>query len=456
MTNNLTCFKSYDIRGELNINFDGDICYRIGRAFASFLKAKKVIVGRDARESSTSLLDCICQGLIEEGVEVLDIGLAGTEEMYWATTQYRASGGIEVTASHNPINFNGLKLVKSGSKPLGGAELLSIKRLAEKNLFSPFQSLGTREDISAVSKEKYVAKVLSFVNPTSFKSFKIVINCGNGAAGPTFDAIASELSGVNSKLRFERINHEVDSSFPNGIPNPLLAENHYQNRKKVLETKADLGVAFDGDFDRCFFFDERGEFVPSQYVVGLLAEIFLIREPGATIVHDPRVIWNIQDIISNNNGVPVVSLTGHSFVKRAMRDHCAVYGGEISAHHYFKEFCYCDSGMIPWLLVVELMSNSGKSLSELVSVQRLKYPTSGELNFNIEQVDKTLRKVVAFYEPNCIQKDHFDGISLSFESWRLNIRRSNTESVVRVNIESRGDPDLINRKIEEIRTIMLS
>jgi phosphomannomutase len=307
-----------------------------------------------------------------------------------------------------------------------------------------------------VSKEKYVAKVLSFVNPTSFKSFKIVINCGNGAAGPTFDAIASELSGVNSKLRFERINHEVDSSFPNGIPNPLLAENHYQNRKKVLETKADLGVAFDGDFDRCFFFDERGEFVPSQYVVGLLAEIFLIREPGATIVHDPRVIWNIQDIISNNNGVPVVSLTGHSFVKRAMRDHCAVYGGEISAHHYFKEFCYCDSGMIPWLLVVELMSNSGKSLSELVSEQRLKYPTSGELNFNIEQVDKTLRKVVAFYEPNCIQKDDFDGISLSFESWRLNIRRSNTESVVRVNIESRGDPDLINRKIEEIRTIMLS
>ena len=320
MIDDLTCFKSYDVRGDLTKNFDPRICYRISRSFARFLGAQKVVVGRDARESSPKLLDSICKGLMDEGVEVLDIGLAGTEEMYWATTEYEASGGIEVTASHNPINFNGLKLVKFGSNPIGKDELLEIKRLAEVTPFDKLKPKGARIDISQGARANYVKKVLSFVDMGTFGDFKIVVNCGNGAAGPTFDCIANEIKKINPRINFERMHHDVNSSFPNGIPNPILPETHPRNQKKILETGSDLGIAFDGDFDRCFFFDEKGNFVPGEYVVGLLAQISLRKEPGATIIHDPRAIWNIQNIVSSNGGRSILSLTGHAFVKRAMRD----------------------------------------------------------------------------------------------------------------------------------------
>ena len=456
MIDDLTCFKSYDVRGDLTKNFDPRICYRISRSFARFLRAQKVVVGRDARESSPKLLDSICKGLMDEGVEVLDIGLAGTEEMYWATTEYGASGGIEVTASHNPINFNGLKLVKFGSNPIGKDELLEIKRLAEVTPFDKFKPKGARIDISQGARANYVKKVLSFVDIGTFGDFKIVVNCGNGAAGPTFDRIADEIKKVNPRINFERMHHDVNSSFPNGIPNPILPETHPRNQKKILETGSDLGIAFDGDFDRCFFFDEKGNFVPGEYIVGLLAQIFLNKEPGATIVHDPRAIWNVQDIVNAHGGKSVLSLTGHNFVKRVMRDNEAVYGGEMSAHHYFKEFSYCDSGMIPWLLILEMMSRTNKSLSNLIADQKSRFPSSGEINFGIKNVDDSLKKVIDFYQQLYFQRDDFDGLSLTFDSWRFNLRKSNTEAVVRLNVESKGDPDLVAQKVQEIKSLLNS
>ena len=456
MYGDLTCFKSYDIRGDLTKNFDSNICYRIARSFAMFLKAEKVVVGRDARESSPILMDSICSGLMDEGVEVLDIGLAGTEEMYWATTEYDASGGIEITASHNPINFNGLKLVKFGSNPISKDELFQIKQLAEVTSFKKFKSHGVRTDISQDARVNYVEKVLSFADIGAFRDLKIVVNSGNGAAGPTFDCIANEIRKINSRISFNRMDHDVNSSFPNGIPNPILPETHPRNQRKILETGSDLGIAFDGDFDRCFFFDDNGNFVPGEYIVGLLAEIFLIKEPGATIVHDPRAIWNVQNIVRTSGGKSVLSLTGHAFVKRAMRDNQAVYGGEMSAHHYFKEFSYCDSGMIPWLLIVEMMSRTNKSLSSLVANQKLKFPSSGEINFSIQNVDDSIKKVIDFYQKGYSQRDDFDGVSLTFESWRFNLRKSNTEAVVRLNVESQGDFGLVAQKVEEIKSLLNS
>ena len=456
MNGDLTCFKSYDIRGDLTKNFDSEICYRIARSFAMFLKAQKVVVGRDARESSPKLLDSICRGLMDEGVKVLDIGLSGTEEMYWATTKYDASGGIEVTASHNPINFNGLKLVKSGSNPISKDDLLEIKRLAEVASFEKLNTRGERVDISNDARKNYVTKVLSFVDVSTFRDFKILVNSGNGAAGPTFDCIANEIKKNNPRICFNRMHHEVNSSFPNGIPNPILPETHLRNQRKILETGSDLGIAFDGDFDRCFFFDEKGNFVPGEYVVGLLAQISLMKEPGATIIHDPRAIWNIQNIVSSKGGKSILSLTGHAFVKRAMRDNEAVYGGEMSAHHYFKEFSYCDSGMIPWLLILEMMSRTDKSLSNLIADQKSRFPSSGEINFGIKNVDDSLKKVIDFYQQLYSQRDDFDGLSLTFDSWRFNLRKSNTEAVVRLNVESQGDPDLVAQKVQEIKSLLNS
>lgn len=456
MSGDLTCFKSYDVRGDLKKDFDTDICYRIARSFAVFLKATKVVVGRDARESSPALMDSICRGLIDQGIEVLDIGLAGTEEMYWATTQFQASGGIEVTASHNPINFNGLKFVKSGSNPLEVDDLLLIKRLAEDDAFVKSESFGTRIDIAKEARNNYVRKVLSFVDINELKPLKIVVNSGNGAAGPTFDEITSKISDINSFIQFEKIFHNVDSSFPNGIPNPILVENHARNKEKIIQSQADLGIAFDGDFDRCFFFDHNGDFIPGEYIVGLLASVFLLKEPGAAIVHDPRAIWNIQDIVKRNGGKSALSLTGHSYVKRTMRKNKAVYGGEMSAHHYFKDFSYCDSGMIPWLLIVELLSKTQRTLSSLVSDQKLKFPSSGEQNFNIKNIDVSIEKVIKFYEKRHVKRDDFDGISMSFDKWRFNLRRSNTEAVLRLNVESRGDPNLVIRKVNEIKSLLYS
>ena len=451
----LSCFKTYDIRGELGINFDSEICYRIGRAFSFLINAKKVVVGRDIRQTSPELADNLSQGLIDEGVQVLDIGLAGTEEMYWGTTHFGACGGIEVTASHNPINFNGLKMVKLDSRPLDPyTDFIKLKKIAEADAFGKAKLKGNKVDKIRESKQAYVNKILTFIDTNFFPDLKIMINFGNGAAGPTFDALEAVLLKHKSKLTFKKVHHCPDSSFPNGIPNPLLAENHLENKKRTLEAGADIGIAFDGDFDRCFFFDEKGTFIPGQYIVGLLAEIFLLREPGGKIIHDPRVIWNIQDVVRKNGGLSVTSKTGHVFIKQAMRDNNALYGGEISAHHYFRDFAYCDSGMIPWLLIVELMGRTGRSLSELVGFQKAKFPSSGEINFKLENPKTSIQKVLDHYSKKIISKDQFDGLSLVFDNWRLNLRCSSTEPLVRLNIESRADSNLIKKRLSEIKKIL--
>ena len=456
MSKTLSCFKAYDVRGEIGLNLDSDICYRIARAFAKVLKPQSVVLGQDIRKTSSVFADSVAKGLISEGVSVLDIGLAGTEEMYWATSYFNAGGGIEVTASHNPINFNGLKMVKAESKPLENIhDFLKIKELAENNNFSQKKKQGKRLNKFSESKEAYVNKILQFVDPIYFPEIKIVINSGNGAIGPTFDLIEEKLAKLTNNLNFIKIDHSPDSNFPNGIPNPLLKENHLKNKQLIIENNADLGIAFDGDFDRCFFFDENGEFISGEYIVGLLAEIFLLKEPNSKIIHDPRVIWNIQDIVKNNAGESILSVTGHSFLKKAMRDNEAIYGGEISAHHYFRDFAYCDSGMIPWLLILELMGRTGKKLSEIVGERKRSFPSSGEINFTVADPKSAIEKVFKYYFNQHLSYNNFDGLSIEFKDWRLNLRQSNTEPLVRLNIESIKNSNLINQHVKIISSILI-
>ena len=455
MMNQLTCFKAYDVRGELEINFDAEICYRIGRAFAQMLGAKSVVVGRDARATSPGLANSLSQGLIDEGVMVLDIGLAGTEEMYWATSSFEADAGVEVTASHNPMNYNGLKLVKAGSQPLDPeSELSAVKACAEEGNFGPIKPGGMRQDWRTAAQAGYVEKVLSFVDTDNFRPLKIVVNSGNGAAGPTFDRLAAALASRTDALDFIRVFHTPDSQFPNGIPNPLLPENHALTRDQVLAHNADLGIAFDGDFDRCFFFDEKGRFIPSEYIVGLLASVFLDKHPGARIVHDPRVVWNTKDIVQSMAGTAIQARTGHAFIKKVMREFDAVYGGEMSAHHYFRDFAYCDSGMIPWLVLCELIGRSGQPMSALVAARMAAYPSSGEHNFILDDPQASIAKILAAFAPGAVRKDETDGVSLEFDAWRFNLRASNTEPVVRLNVESRGDAGLVITKLGEIKQLL--
>jgi len=452
----LTCFKAYDIRGRLGVDLDEGIARRIGRGFAQALPARKVVIGHDCRASSTKLTEAVIAALLDEGVEVLDLGLAGTEEMYHATTQFGADGGIEITASHNPIDYNGMKIVRKGSAPLDNATgLAAIKDLAEADDFGPAKPCGTRRDVSVQARAAYVQTVLGFVDVSALKPLKILVNAGNGTAGPTFDAIAAGLAGLGAPLTFVRMHHDPDGSFPYGIPNPLLIENRPATADAVLAHGADIGVAWDGDFDRCFFFDHTGAFIDGEYIVGLLADIFLAKEPGARVVHDPRVVWNTRDVVAKAGGVAVQGRTGHAFVKQAMRDTGAVYGGEMSAHHYFRDFVYCDSGMIPWLLIAELICRSGQSLADLVAGRKAAFPSSGEINYHLTDPAKAIARVRAVYEPQATAKDETDGLSLELGDWRFNLRSSNTEPVVRLNVESRGQADLMPTRVAAIQALLL-
>ncbi|MGV8987973.1 MAG: phosphomannomutase [Cypionkella sp.] len=452
---NLTCFKAYDIRGRLGVDLDEKIAYRIGRAFAQVLPAQKVVIGRDCRASSKDLADAVITALLAEGGEVLNLGLAGTEEMYHATTQFAADGGITVTASHNPIDYNGMKMVRKGSAPLDSATGLSaIRKLAESGEFGPDKPGGVLRDVSAEARAGYVATVLSFVDVAALRPLTVLVNAGNGTAGPTFDAIAAGLERLGSPLKFVRLHHDPDGSFPHGIPNPLLVENRPQTAEAVLAAGADLGVAWDGDFDRCFFFDHSGAFIDGEYIVGLLAEVFLAKEAGAKIVHDPRVVWNTKDVVSKAGGVAVQSRTGHAFVKQAMRDTGAVYGGEMSAHHYFRDFVWCDSGMIPFLLIAELVSRKGP-LADLVAGRKAAFPSSGEINFHLTNPPAAIARVRAQFEPAAVALDETDGLSFEFADWRFNLRSSNTEPVVRLNVESRGQADQLGQRIAMVQTLLL-
>ncbi len=451
----LSCFKAYDIRGEVNVNIDPDIVYLIGRAISQHFATKSVVIGYDARETSPIFASAVAKGIHDSGSDTINIGLAGTEEMYWAVSEFGACAGIEITASHNPINYNGIKIVKSKSQPLDEvADFKVIKNIAETAVFSSPSYRGTMTDRSVEARQAYVERVLSFIDIDKIRSLKIVVNSGNGAAGPTFDAIAEKLSKANAPLEFIRVNHEPDHTFPNGIPNPLLPKNHYATAKIIKEVGADLGVAFDGDFDRCFFFDENGTFIQGEYIVGLLASIFLEKEPGATIVHDPRVIWNTQSIVKSKGGVSVQSKTGHAFIKQTMRTHQAIYGGEMSAHHYFRDFAFCDSGMVPWLLIAELVSKSGRSLADWVKDRYVAFPSSGETNFVVKDAKASISRVLAAYRADAISLDESDGLSLDFSDWRFNLRSSNTEPLVRLNIESYGNASKLKARVRNIASIL--
>lgn len=451
----LTCFKAYDIRGRVGVDLDENIAYRIGAAFAVPLEAKTVVLGRDVRASSEELASNVAQGLTDQGCEVLDLGLSGTEEMYFATTHFGADGGICVTASHNPMDYNGMKMVRAGSAPLDAASgLARIKGLAEANAFKNNAPVGKVRDVAEEARTAYVERICQFVDLSALKPLKILVNAGHGTAGPTFDAIAERLAELGAPLVFERLFHKPDGTFPQGIPNPLLPENRPATAEAVRASGADFGVAWDGDFDRCFFFDHTGAFIDGEYVVGLLAEAFLAKDPCATIIHDPRIIWNTQDLVAKAGGRAVQTRTGHAFIKQAMRDENAVYGGEMSAHHYFRDFVYCDSGMIPWLLVAELASRHGP-LADLVAHRKAAFPSSGEINFTLEYPNVAIARVREAFEPEAVSIDEMDGLGFDMEDWRFNLRSSNTEPVVRLNVEARGDVELVARGVESVKRILL-
>lgn len=446
----LTCFKAYDIRGKLGDELNEDIVYRIGRAYAQFLKPKSVVVGGDVRLTSKTLKNALSNGLRDEGVDVVDIGLAGTEEIYFATSYLKVDGGIEITASHNPIDYNGMKLVRANSRPISGdTGLNDIKRLAEDNNFSPvnFSARGSIRELSTL--DAYVQHLLSYVDVSKLKPLRLVVNAGNGAAGHVIDAIEKYLP-----FEFIKINHEPDGAFPNGIPNPLLVENRASTTAAVIAYKADMGIAWDGDFDRCFLFDETGAFTEGYYIVGLLAEAFLLKNPGAKIIHDPRLTWNTLDIAKKNGGQAIQSKTGHAFIKERMREEDAVYGGEMSAHHYFRDFFYCDSGMIPWLLVCELLSRKDQALSSMLEDRIGKFPSPGEINSHVADPKTAIEKVFNHYVAGAKAIDKTDGISLEFDTWRFNLRMSNTEPVVRLNVESRNDQILVEQKTAELLKLL--
>jgi len=451
----LRCFKAYDIRGQLGTELNEDIAYRIGRAYAEFLKPQTIVLGGDIRLTSEALKAALSDGIRDAGANVIDIGMVGTEEVYFATSHLKADGGIEVTASHNPIDYNGMKPIREGSRPISSdTGLLDIKRLAEANQFAPVDAAarGGYEKRSVLNE--YLDHLLGYIDNEAIRPIKLVMNAGNGAAGHVVDAIETRFADLKLPIEIIKIFNEPDGTFPNGIPNPILHENRAPTIDEVLAHGADMGIAWDGDFDRCFLVDEKGQFIEGYYIVGLLAEAFLLKNPGAKIVHDPRLTWNTIDVVTRGGGQAIQSKTGHAFIKERMRAEDAVYGGEMSAHHYFRDFFYCDSGMIPWLLVMELITRSGKPLSALVNDMVMAYPSPGELNRTIADPAAAIKRVREHYQADALVIDETDGISMEFPQWRFNLRMSNTEPVVRLNLETRGDSVLLAKHEKALLSIL--
>ncbi|MGM9571918.1 MAG: phosphomannomutase [bacterium] len=443
-------FKAFDIRGKYPEEVNEELAYRIGVAFAQLFQAKKVAVGHDIRLSGESLQEALTKGLTDMGCDVVDIGMCGTEQIYFATAHYGLDGGIMITASHNPKEYNGMKLVKSQAVPISGDT--GLNEIADFVFSSDFKAVKAADLGQVTSKNvlpEYIEHLLGYIDLSLLKPLKVVINVGNGAAGAAMQALAEKLP-----FEFIAANMEPDGNFPNGVPNPLLLENREATAKLVRENKADVGIAWDGDFDRCFLFDENGELIEGYYMVGFLSEAFLAKNPGAKIIYDPRLIWNTVELVEKAGGTPLMCKSGHAFIKAKMRAEDAVYGGEMSAHHYFKDFSYCDSGMIPWLLILEIMCREGKKLSDLVAERIAKFPISGEINSKVADAKAVLEKVRAQYEPTALKTDTIDGLSLEYENWRFNLRMSNTEPVIRLNVEAKGDKKLLEEKTAELLALI--
>ena len=444
MSQAISCFKAYDVRGRIPDELNEDVANRIGKAYAQVINPGTVVVGHDIRLTSESIKAALVDGLRDQGVNVVDIGLCGTEEIYFATAHLGVGGGIAVTASHNPKDYNGMKFVRAESKPISGdSGLKDIQALAEANDFTAAETRGSYGPVD--TDQAYIEHLLSYVDVSQLKPLKIVCTAGNGGAGRVVDLLQPHLP-----FEFIKLHHDPDGNFPNGVPNPMLEENRVSTIELIKKTGADLGIAWDGDFDRCFFYDHTGEFIEGYYVVGLLASAFLAKTPNQIVIHDPRLTWNTIDVAEAAGGKAEQSKTGHAFIKETMRHFDAVYGGEMSAHHYFRDFSYCDSGMIPWLLVTEIMSTRGKTLAELVEARTKAFPCSGEINRTVSDAPALIAKVESMYGDSAKNVEHMDGLSLEFDDWRFNLRMSNTEPVVRLNVETRGDGALMRAKTEEL------
>jgi phosphomannomutase len=445
VTLNLSAFKAYDVRGRIPDEINAELVYQIGRAYAAFVKPKRVCVGRDIRLTSEEFAQALIRGLTDSGVDVLDIGMCGTEGVYFATFEWKLDGGVMVTASHNPPDYNGLKLVRELSKPIGSDSGLKdiAAMIGSGKLPPPAAAKGRVEKLETGAK--YIEHLLGYVNRKTLRKLKVVVDAGNGGAGLTVDKLEPHLPFELIKVR-----HEPNGKFPQGVPNPMLEENRGPTLAALKNSGADVGIAWDGDYDRCFFYDSKGAFVEGYYIVGLLAESFLAKQPGARIVYDPRLTWNTIDTVKRLGGVPVMSKSGHAFIKQKMREVDGAYGGEMSAHHYFRDFSYCDSGMIPWLLVLERVCESGKSLDELVAARIKAFPASGEINRKLPDAKKVLAAAESRYSKGALVIDHTDGLSVDFKDWRFNVRASNTEPLVRLNVESRANEALMREKTAEL------
>jgi len=439
----IPCFKAYDIRGRVPDELNSELTYWIGQAYAQYFSPEVIAVGHDIRLSGPALVDALAGGLMDAGVDIIDIGTCGTEEIYFAAFHLDVDGGIVVTASHNPADYNGMKMVRKGAVPVSGdTGLKEVEKLAGARQKFIAPNRGTRRTLDP--RSEYIQHLLGYVDISCLQPLKLVVNAGNGCAGAVIDALENKLP-----FDFIKLHHTADGSFPNGVPNPLLPENRAITSLAVKEHGADMGIAWDGDFDRCFLFDEKGDFIEGYYMVGLLAQAMLKISPGAKIIHDPRLTWNTMEVVKKAGGRPVMSKTGHAFIKERMRAEDAVYGGEMSAHHYFKRFAYCDSGMIPWLLVAEILSSAKAPFSTLVASQMAAYPVSGEINSTVSNPDEVIRTIEAKFGAGG-KKDYTDGLSVEFDTYRFNLRKSNTEPVIRLNVETRADRALMEAKTEEL------
>jgi phosphomannomutase len=437
-------FLAYDIRGMVPAQLNEELAFELGLAYCDVVGARSTVVGRDIRLSSRGLAEALMDGLSEGGSDVLDIGLCGTEQVYFATPYLGADGGIMVTASHNPRDHNGFKLVKRGSVPMhGGNGLFDLRdRLLSGSLKrSSVKGKVLEREIT----EPYLDKLVSFLGDrTSLSGFKLAADPGNGCAGPVLSMLEERLDLDLVKVRFE-----PDGSFPSGVPNPILPENRKYVTEAMMRSGADVGMAWDGDFDRCFLFDENGAFTEGYYIVGLLAQRMLEGMPGGKVVHDTRLVWNTRELVLGAGGVPLMNRTGHAFIKDRMRSEDAVYGGEMSAHHYFRDFYYCDTGMVPWLLVLEIMARQGKGLSELLGAMQARYPVSGEINRKVADPAAAIERVEGRFGSGAVSVDLTDGISIEHEMFRINVRASNTEPLIRLNVETRGDRELLGTVTDE-------
>ncbi len=447
-----SAFKAYDIRGEIPQQINAPFAYRFGQAVAFEKTPRSVVVGHDMRQDSPALAQALAQGLLDSGVDVMPLGQCGTEEVYFHTADRDADAGLMVTASHNPYSYNGIKMVLEDARAAtrdNALEAIETLVYAERTfpVVSDFAQRGRL--VPTLAKDRYVERLLRQVGDADLKPLRIVCHAGNGCAGPIIDLLEPHLP-----FEFIKVDHEPDPSLPNGIPNPLLPDKRARASDAVREHEADLGLAWDGDFDRCFFYDERGRFIEGYYLVGLIAQTMLRSHPGATILYDPRLTWNTIDMVESAGGTPKLCPTGHAFFKHMMREQDAVYGGEMSAHHYFRDFCYCDTGMLPWLALVAELSSTGAQLSELVEARIAAFPCSGEINFTVEDAAATQKRIADHYSPAYPTIETIDGLSMAFDDWRFNLRASNTEPLLRLNVEARGDAALVKERVKELSALI--